>query len=102
MASAAVLAKAVVLFFIDCLFLLPLFVVVCVWSLFCYALLCVLSSFAIISLGKRELVVLLLLSCGCYWFFPLPRCAEGCSAVWSYTLFIHIFLGYVPKCHELT
>ena len=34
----------------------------CVRSLFCYEALCVLSSFAIISLGKRELVALLLLS----------------------------------------
>ena len=30
-----------------------------VWSLFCCALLCVVSSFAIISLGKRELIGLL-------------------------------------------
>ena len=33
--------------------------------LFCYALLYVLSSFAIILKRKRELVALLLLSCGC-------------------------------------
>ena len=34
----------------------------CNCSMFCYALLCVNSSFAIISMGKRELVALLCLS----------------------------------------
>ena len=62
--------KAVVLLlFIHCLLLLSLFVFF-VWSLFCCAVLCILSSFAIISLGKRELIVLLfivfLMSCDCY------------------------------------
>ena len=33
----------------------------CVCSMFCCALFCVLSSFAIISMGKRELVALLCL-----------------------------------------
>ena len=38
-----------------------------VGSFFCYAVLCVLSSYAIILLGKRELVALLLfLSSGCH------------------------------------
>ena len=36
----------------------------CIRSLFCYAILCVISSFAIITLGKRGLVALLLLSSG--------------------------------------
>ena len=36
----------------------------CVRSLFCYAVLCVVSRFAIISLVKRELVALVLLSSG--------------------------------------
>ena len=40
----------------------------CVWSLYCCAVLCVRSSFAIIPLGKGELVVLLLLSSGCYMY----------------------------------
>ena len=63
MVSTAVCSKAVVLL----LFIMSLFIVspfVCVGfglDLFCYAVLCVLSSFAIISLGKRELVALLLL-----------------------------------------
>ena len=35
-------------------------------SLFCFAVLCVLSSFAIISLGKRKLVALLLLCSECH------------------------------------
>ena len=33
----------------------------CVYSMFCCALLCVLSSFAIILMGKRQLVVVLCL-----------------------------------------
>ena len=35
------------------------------YSMFCYAFLCVLSSFAIILMGKRELVALLNLSSWC-------------------------------------
>ena len=35
-------------------------------SLFCFAVLCVLSSFASVSLGKRELVALLLLCSECH------------------------------------
>ena len=38
----------------------------CVRSLFCCAGLCVLSSFTMISLGKRELVALLVLSSWCH------------------------------------
>ena len=38
----------------------------CDRSLFCYAVLCVLSSLKIISLGKRMLVALLLLSSVCH------------------------------------
>ena len=50
----------------------------CNCSLFCCALLCVHSSFAIISLGKTELVALLCLSSWCpvivVWLFPtMPR-----------------------------
>ena len=55
--SATVHSKAVVL--------LPLLPLLCgdlvFRSLFSFAVLCALSSFAIISLGKRELVALLLL-----------------------------------------
>ena len=58
MVSTAVRSKAVVMpLFIQCLLLLPLFVGI--KSLFCFAVRCVLSSFAIIPLGKRELVALL-------------------------------------------
>ena len=49
------------LLLIHCLLLLPLFVAFHVRFLFWFAVLCVLSSFVIISLGKRELVALLLL-----------------------------------------
>ena len=45
----------------------------CSCSMFCCALLCVHSSFAIISMGKRELVALLCLSSWCLvivmWLF---------------------------------
>ena len=62
MALLAVRSKALILSLIlQCLLLLPLFVFFCGRSLFWYAELCVLSSFAIISLGKRELVALFLL-----------------------------------------
>ena len=61
--SATVHSKAVVLLlFIPCLLFLPLLCGDLVFrSLFSFAVLCALSSFAIISLGKRELAVLLLL-----------------------------------------
>ena len=45
---------------------------------FCCALLCVHSSFAIISMGKRELVAMLCLSS---WCLALPHDATGLSAV---------------------
>ena len=50
----------------------------CDCSLFCYALLCVHSSFAIISMGQRELFALLCLSSWClvivvWLFFTMPR-----------------------------
>ena len=57
----------------------------CVCSMFCDALLCVLSSFAIILMGKREMVALLCLSswcplsCDCY--VAPPQGAVGWSAV---------------------
>ena len=57
----------------------------CVCSMFCYTLLCVLSSFAIILMGKRELVALLCLSCWC--LEALPRGAIGWSAVGDYGIF---------------
>ena len=48
------------------------------WSMFCCALLCVYSSFAIISIGMRELLALLCLS---PWSVALPHDATGLSAV---------------------
>ena len=56
MASAAVHSKVVV----DSLFIVV--PIVCVGFLLCYAVFCILSIFAIITLGKREMVALLLLS----------------------------------------
>ena len=73
MAPPVVCSNAMVLLlFIYCLLLLPLF---SVRSLFCFAVRCVFSCFIIISLGKREVVVLLLLGSECHvtvivlWFF---------------------------------
>ena len=53
----------------------------CNCSMFCCALLCVNSSFAIISMGKRELVALFvfLVSRDCY--AASPHDATGLSAV---------------------
>ena len=91
--------------------LLPLFVGVS--PCFCFAVFCVVSSFAIISLGTRELVALLLL-CSEYHVavivcFTLPRGSMGWSVVydygisWSYSLSfrmeaycLHIF-RFSPK-----
>ena len=68
MASATVRSKAVVLLlFIRCLLLPHCFSGFSVRSLFCFAVVCtVFSSFAIISLGMRELVALLLLYSECH------------------------------------
>ena len=68
MASAAVRFKAVVLLLLTfCLLLLPLWEsVFC--SMFCCTLLYVHSSFAILLMGKRELVALLSLS---YWWLVM-------------------------------
>ena len=50
--------------------------------MFCCALLCVHSSFAIISMGKTELVALLCLSSWCLdCCVALPHDAVGLSAV---------------------
>ena len=71
--------------------------------MFCYAFLCVHSSFAIILMGKRELVAVLfvsLVSCDCC--VTLPHGATGLSAVcdcgvpdYTYLLF---FLKKVRFC----
>ena len=47
----------VLILLIHCLLLLSLSVGICIWSLFRYAVLSVLPRFAIILMGKRELVV---------------------------------------------
>ena len=49
---------------VDSLFIVSPIVGFCNCSILCCALLCVLSSFAIILMGKRELVALLRLSSG--------------------------------------
>ena len=49
----------------DSLFIVASIMGVCNYSMFCCTLLYVHSSFAIIGMGKRELVALLALSCWC-------------------------------------
>ena len=64
-----------------------LFVGFSVRFLFCFVVLCVLSSFAIIVMGKREKVALLLsfcMSCRCYCSLTLPRGVMGWSVVCDY------------------
>ena len=73
-ALAAVRSKGVVLL----LLIVTPIVGFCNCSMFCSALLCVHSSFAIISMGKRELIALLCLSSWCleivvWLFLTIPR-----------------------------
>ena len=56
---------------------------VCNCSMFCCALLYVHSSFAIILMGKRELVALLSLSFWCDGCVALPPDAMSLSAVYD-------------------
>ena len=79
MAWAAVRSKAVVLLLLTFWFIVTTIVGVCNCSMFCCTLLYVYSSIAIILVGKRELVVLLLSS----WcsVMALPRDAMRLSAV---------------------
>ena len=76
-----------------CLLLLPLRESVS--SMFCCTLLYVHSSFAIILMGKRELVALLSLSSWC--LVIVPHGAKSLSAVydcgisWSYSLTIFLY-----------
>ena len=58
----------------------------CNCSMFCCAILCVHSSFAVITMGKRELVALLsLVYRDCC--VALPHDATGLSAVCDYGIF---------------
>ena len=87
-------SKAVVLMlFIHCLLLLELFLWFSSRFWFCCAIGCAISSFAIIQLGKRELVDLLLFSSECHMAFiflfflhTVPVC--NCGIYWSYLLII--------------
>ena len=67
LAPGAVRSKTMVLWLLIHYSLLLLVWGFCVWSLFCYAILCVHSRFAVILMGKRELVahfIVFLVSCG--------------------------------------
>ena len=78
MAEADVRSEAVVLLFGDLLFIVAPIVGVCNCSMFSCMLLYVHSSFAIILIGKRELVALLSLSSWCLvivvWLFLAVPC----------------------------
>ena len=72
---------------VDSLLIVTPIVEFCNCSMFCCALLCVHSSFAIILMGKRELVALLCLSSWClvivvWYFHTMPRvCLQFVIAV---------------------
>ena len=89
MALAAVRSKVVLLL----LLIVTPIVGFCSCSMFCCALLCVHSSFAIISMGKRELDALLCLSSWCLvvavWVFrTMPRVCLQFVIVVSYSITI--------------
>ena len=78
MVLAAVRSKAVVLLLLILWLSVTPIVGFCNWSMFCCALLYVHSSFAIISMGKRELAALLCLSSWClvivvWLFLAMPQ-----------------------------
>ena len=58
---------------VDSLLIVTPIVGFCNCSMFCCALLCIISSFAIISMGKTELVTLLCSSSWCLEFVVLVR-----------------------------
>ena len=89
MALADVCSKAVALIVVDSLLIVTPIVGFCNFSMFSCALLCVPSSFAIISMGKRELVAcfglfVFLVSRDCC--VALPHDATGLSAVCDYDI----------------
>ena len=90
--STAAHSKAVVLL----LFVAPIVCGDFVWSLLCCSLHCILSSLAIVSLGKRELILLHLLSSWCHvaasvsWFRGLV------SSVWLWH-FLDIFTYFLAR-----
>ena len=75
----------------------------CNRSTFCCALLCVHSSFAIISVGKRELVALVCLSSWClmivvWLFLAIPRvCLQFVIVVFLLIKLTYYFDGDAPR-----
>ena len=73
----------------------------CNCSMFCCALLCVHSSFAIISMGKTELVALLCLSSGVSWLLcgSSSRCHGFNCSLWLW-YFLIILTSYSSWCQN--
>ena len=105
---------------VDFLFIVTPIVGVCNCSMFCCTLLCVRSSIAIILMGKRELVSLLILSSWCLamvgrLFHAMPRgCLRFVNVLFpdhTHLLFFMFFFCvcpalvlvclFVPCCHLL-
>ena len=77
----------------------------CNCSMFCCVLLCVHSSFAIISMGKRELVALLCLSSWClgisvWLFLVMPQvCLQFVIVVFpDHTHLLFLMVNKKKKC----
>ena len=85
---------------VDSLLIVTPIVGFCNCSMFCYALLCVHSSFAIILMGKRELVALLCLSSWClvivvWLFLTMPRvCLQFVIVVFPDHTHLLFFTGF--------
>ena len=82
--AAAVRSKAVILLLFTFLLIVSPIVGVCNCSMFCSTLLYVHSSFAIILIGKRELVALLSVSSWCLMM-----------AMWLFLAMLWVFLRFV-------
>ena len=102
MAWAAVHSGAVVPLLLTCCFNVTPIVGVCNYSMFCCTLLYVPSRFAIILMGKRELVALLGLSSWClviamWLFLAVPWvCLQFVIVVFPYHTYL-LFIWYQSK-----
>ena len=103
-AQAVIRSKAVVLLFVDFLFIVTPIMGVCNCSMLCCSLLYVHSSIAIILMGKRELVDLLNLSSWCLLMFEWPFAVPwGCLRFVIVVFFDHtrllFFICWIQPLH---